>query len=216
MPSKQTNGAHASLSASDRRPLRLLLVDAEGGVGEIALAKLQATLAGEVETDRAVGLVQGLARLQSAPAVHVVLLDPEAPDMTTLQALAALHERAPDVPVFVLPSLESDHLAVAIEAVRRSPEMAPAVARRVAALRPRYLLHRQEDAVALREALEGQDFERMARIGHNMRGNGVSFGIPELSAIGEWIEAAAQDRSPSRLDAPIALLQARLARILRT
>jgi CheY-like chemotaxis protein len=203
------------VSAHDRRPLRLLLVDAEAGYGEVAVANLRATVAGVVEVERAVGVVQALTRLQSPPAVHVVLLDPEAPDMTTLQAFAALHERAPDVPVFVLPSIESDHLAVAIEAVGRSPESAPAVARRLAALRPQYLVHRREDAVALREALGREDFQWIARIGHNMRGNGVSFGIPELSAIGERIEAAAQDRSRSRLDPPIALLQARLARILR-
>jgi CheY-like chemotaxis protein len=193
----------------------LLLVDREDGDEHASVARLRTAMEADVVIVRTVGMMEALRRLQSPPAIDVVLLDPEAPDMTPLEAFRALQERAPDVPVLVLPVSESEHLAVAIRAVTRSPHGAAAAARRVAALLPRYLLHRQEDGVALRGAMECEDYERMARIGHNMRGNGVSFGLPELSAIGERIEAAALERSRSRLVEPIALLEVCLARILR-
>jgi CheY-like chemotaxis protein len=194
---------------------RLLLVDREDGDEDASVARLRTAMEADVAIVRTVGMMEALRRLESPPAIDVVLLDPEAPDMTPLEAFRALHERAPDVPVLVLPVSESDHLAVAIRAVTRSPQGAAAAARRVAALLPRYLLHRQEDGVVLRGAMEREDYERIARIGHNMRGNGVSFGLPELSAIGERIEAAALERSGSRLVEPIALLEVCLARILR-
>jgi CheY-like chemotaxis protein len=193
----------------------LLLVDREERDGDAFVARLRAAVGADVVIVRAVGMTDAFRRLESLPAIDVLLLDPEAPDMTPLEAFRALRERAPDVPVLVLPGIETDHLAFAIRTVTRSPQGAAAAARRLAALLPRYLLRREEDGVALREAMEREDYECIARIGHNLRGNGVSFGLPELSAIGERIEAAARDRSRSRLEEPIALLHVRLDRILR-
>jgi HPt (histidine-containing phosphotransfer) domain-containing protein len=62
-------------------------------------------------------------------------------------------------------------------------------------LLPRFLEHRERDVVSLRAAVEREDFETIARIGHNMRGNGQSYGFPDLGTIGECLEAAADAKS---------------------
>jgi HPt (histidine-containing phosphotransfer) domain-containing protein len=172
------------------RPLRFLLVDA-GSDEAATLASVQAAVPPSSDVERTATMTEALVRLDGEPPVDVVLLDPDVPDRTVLEAFAAAHARAPDVPVVVLTRVEGDYLALAIAAVTRSPQSAAAGARRIAALLPRYLEHREADVTALRDALEREDYEAVARIGHNLRGNGVSFGFPELRAIGERIEAAA-------------------------
>ncbi len=58
-------------------------------------------------------------------------------------------------------------------------------------LRQQYIQRRKTELGTYLQALRGQDFETLRHIGHRMRGNGVSFGYPELSELGEKIEAAA-------------------------
>jgi HPt (histidine-containing phosphotransfer) domain-containing protein len=72
-------------------------------------------------------------------------------------------------------------------------DKAPARARSAAAtaLLPRFIEHRRRDVAAIHAALERGDFATIGRLGHNMSGNGVSYGFPEISAIGGRIEAAA-------------------------
>lgn len=60
-----------------------------------------------------------------------------------------------------------------------------------AALLPKFVAHRERDVVTIRAAIEQGDLETIARLGHNMRGNGVSYGFPDVSAIGERLETAA-------------------------
>jgi HPt (histidine-containing phosphotransfer) domain-containing protein len=76
----------------------------------------------------------------------------------------------------------------------------------VAALLPSYLARRAQDVQLLSGALERHDFESIARAGHNLRGNGVSFGFPELSAIGEALEEAARSGSADGIRKGIARL----------
>jgi HPt (histidine-containing phosphotransfer) domain-containing protein len=188
------------------RPLRFLVVDAS--VDETAtLASVRAAIPPSSDVERMATMNEALARLDGEPPVDVVLLDPDVPDRTVLEAFAATHARAPDVPVVVLTRVEGDHFALAIAAVTRSPQSAAAGARRIATLLPRYLEHREADLTTLRDALEREDYEAVARIGHNLRGNGVSFGFPELRAIGERIEAAARIRSRPDLREPTARLR---------
>jgi HPt (histidine-containing phosphotransfer) domain-containing protein len=202
------------VSGSDRGPLRLLVLEGDAADADAATAMLPAALGADLEIVRAAVLTEALRRLDAPPAIDVVLLDPELRAVTVLEAFGALHAHAPDVPVVVLPGVTTDHLAAAIRTVTRSAQGGAAAARRIAALLPRYLVNRERDVATLRGALERQDFEPIARIGHNLRGNGVSFGIPEFSSIGERLEAAALARSGSDLEEPIALLQMRLDRIL--
>jgi HPt (histidine-containing phosphotransfer) domain-containing protein len=62
----------------------------------------------------------------------------------------------------------------------------------IAALVPRFIARRQRDAAAVRACLENGDFESIVRIGHNLRGNGPSYGFPEVADLGERMEAAAR------------------------
>ena len=66
----------------------------------------------------------------------------------------------------------------------------------LAALLPNFLRRRAEDVKRIRDAVVASDFNAIATIGHNLRGNGASYGFPQLSAIGEAIErsASAKDR----------------------
>jgi HPt (histidine-containing phosphotransfer) domain-containing protein len=89
--------------------------------------------------------------------------------------------------------------------LRRSPA--------AAALLPRFLEHRRTDVATIRAALERGDFERIGRLGHNMAGNGVSYGFPEMSAIGERLEAEAHVGNATAIREELASLEAALARI---
>lgn len=66
----------------------------------------------------------------------------------------------------------------------------------VAARLPRYLERRRADAARARAALEAGDFEALARLGHDLRGHGASYGQPAISAIGDALEAAARAGDP--------------------
>ncbi len=80
------------------------------------------------------------------------------------------------------------------------------------ALLPRFFEHRLRDVATLVAALEREDFETIARLGHNMVGNGVSYGFPEISAIGERLEAEATLGDASAVREQVELLDACLAR----
>jgi HPt (histidine-containing phosphotransfer) domain-containing protein len=63
-----------------------------------------------------------------------------------------------------------------------------------AALLPRFIAHRAEDVATIRQALDRDDYAIIARLGHNMRGNGQAYGFPDVATIGERMEAAARTR----------------------
>jgi len=75
-------------------------------------------------------------------------------------------------------------------------DLRPLVARSPAAakLLPRFIAHRAEDVATIRLALERGDYALIARLGHNMRGNGRSYGFADIATIGERMEAAALAR----------------------
>jgi HPt (histidine-containing phosphotransfer) domain-containing protein len=74
------------------------------------------------------------------------------------------------------------------------------------ALLPKFIANRERDLGELRVALAQRDLECVARLGHNMRGNGASYGFPDISAIGERLETAAHvDDEPQMREALEAL-----------
>ena len=51
-----------------------------------------------------------------------------------------------------------------------------------------YYSRREKDLVSCIVALQMQDFDAIARMGHKMKGNGQTFGFPEISEIGAALE----------------------------
>ena len=56
----------------------------------------------------------------------------------------------------------------------------------------RYIIRRHADLVRFRESLKTSDYALIQNLGHNLKGNGSSFGFPELSQLGAQIEASAK------------------------
>lgn len=82
-----------------------------------------------------------------------------------------------------------------------------------------FLRRRNEDVQRIREALAAKSFDDVARIGHNLRGNGASYGFAELSVIGEAIEnggvacdGASVVRGVERLTTELARIETERAR----
>jgi CheY-like chemotaxis protein len=66
---------------------------------------------------------------------------------------------------------------------------------RLRAIVPGYLEGRRRDILALLTALDNGDYEQIRTIGHKMRGSGAGYGFPEITAIGERLEFAAESRN---------------------
>ena len=91
------------------------------------------------------------------------------------------------------------------------PNAAPqvvAAAPVTAALRERFIEHRTRDVGTIRAAVERGDFEVVARLAHNMNGNGSSYGFPEISGIGARMEAAAEIQDAMQVHQEVVALEA--------
>ncbi len=61
----------------------------------------------------------------------------------------------------------------------------------------RYLERRKRDVEDCIEHLKSGDVRFIEKVGHQLKGNGVTFGYPELSSIGIELETAAQSGDKS-------------------
>ena len=70
----------------------------------------------------------------------------------------------------------------------------------IADLTPEFLQNRRQDVITLLGALDRDDFETVARLGHGMRGAGGSYGFQTITDIGAALEQAAKsaDNDTSR------------------
>jgi HPt (histidine-containing phosphotransfer) domain-containing protein len=66
-------------------------------------------------------------------------------------------------------------------------------------LKIKYLNHRLEDVKRLRFELEMGDYAFAMKIGHQIKGNAVTFGIPQMAGVGVELEKAAQKKDPVKL-----------------
>ncbi len=57
---------------------------------------------------------------------------------------------------------------------------------------PRFIQLRHEDIQAIKEALDADDYETISRLGHAMKGSGISYGFDHISEIGKNMEYAAK------------------------
>jgi len=81
------------------------------------------------------------------------------------------------------------------------PESAPAgeheviVDEELSAIVPRFLSNVRKNPAAIAAALARGDYDTVRSLGHNMKGTGASFGLPQISALGDRLERAAKAQS---------------------
>lgn len=63
----------------------------------------------------------------------------------------------------------------------------------------RYIERRRHELEECQGFLKELNFSELERVGHQLKGNGVTFGHPELSNIGIKLEAAAINQNESAL-----------------
>lgn len=64
----------------------------------------------------------------------------------------------------------------------------------------KYLERRADDYRLCLTALTSGDYQSIARVGHNMKGNGETFGFPELSSLGTELELAALSKNIQHME----------------
>jgi HPt (histidine-containing phosphotransfer) domain-containing protein len=67
-------------------------------------------------------------------------------------------------------------------------------------LRQNYVRRRQEDIISCESALKNKDFKVIETIGHQMKGNGLSFGYENIAKLGEQMELAAKNQNSEELN----------------
>jgi len=65
----------------------------------------------------------------------------------------------------------------------------------LSAILPRFLSNVRKNPAAIAAALARGDYDTVRSLGHNMKGTGTSFGLPQISALGERLERAAKEQS---------------------
>lgn len=58
---------------------------------------------------------------------------------------------------------------------------------------PGYLANRRKDIVAIGEALENKNLDKIRIIGHSMKGSGGGYGFDDITDIGMMMEKAAKE-----------------------
>ena len=77
---------------------------------------------------------------------------------------------------------------------------------RLQAILPAYLEGRRQDVQAMLAALDDADYENIRTVGHKLHGSGAGYGFPEITAIGERLELAAEGRSKEKIREQLAEL----------
>lgn len=64
----------------------------------------------------------------------------------------------------------------------------------------RYMERRKKDLEACLHNLEEEKFTELEKVGHQLKGNGETFGYPDLSTIGSHLEKAAAAQNPEEIE----------------
>ncbi len=78
---------------------------------------------------------------------------------------------------------------------------------------PGYLVNREKDLLMYQQALEKDDFDSIALLGHSMKGSGGGYGFNDLSQIGRALEKAAKSRDKESVRKSIIDLTAYLKKL---
>jgi HPt (histidine-containing phosphotransfer) domain-containing protein len=66
-------------------------------------------------------------------------------------------------------------------------------------LKIKYLSRRKEDVEKLKASLELNDFSQALRIGHQVKGNAVTFDVPQMAFLGVEMERAAMEKNKEKI-----------------
>ena len=72
---------------------------------------------------------------------------------------------------------------------------------------PGYLASRRDEVHEMLELLAASDFERLAVLGHNLKGNGAAYGFSDLSGIGAAMEQSAKEADRGALSVQLSELK---------
>jgi CheY-like chemotaxis protein/HPt (histidine-containing phosphotransfer) domain-containing protein len=97
-----------------------------------------------------------------------------------------------------------------LDQVKPSETIQPTPDERLRSIIPAYLAGRRKDILTALAALENGGYEEIRALGHKMRGSGAGYGFPEITAIGERLELAAQNRHARNIREHLTELSARL------
>jgi HPt (histidine-containing phosphotransfer) domain-containing protein len=75
-----------------------------------------------------------------------------------------------------------------------------------------YLERRGEELRQMEEALADSNFKLIRELAHRMKGNGTTFGFPEITALGGDLEACAESGSSSAIRSQLERLSTVLVR----
>lgn len=64
----------------------------------------------------------------------------------------------------------------------------------------RYMERRKKDLETCLLCLEDQNFTELEKVGHQLKGNGTTFGYNDLSAIGDLLEKAASHQDVPQIE----------------
>jgi HPt (histidine-containing phosphotransfer) domain-containing protein len=81
-----------------------------------------------------------------------------------------------------------------LDQVKRPETIQTKLDERLRTIVPGYLEARRRDILTILTALDNGDYEQIRTVGHKMRGSGAGYGFPEITAIGERLEFAAERR----------------------
>ena len=71
-------------------------------------------------------------------------------------------------------------------------------------LRKAYLKSLAEKMAALAEAVNARNYTVVTRLGHQLKGSGSSYGLPEVSELGARIEQAGENRLTCEMNSVLA------------
>ncbi len=74
-------------------------------------------------------------------------------------------------------------------------------------LKRQYLTRRSADIVKLKDSLEANDFTVAMKLGHQVKGNAVTFDFPQMAFIGVEIENAAKSKDKERIKIAIGKME---------
>jgi HPt (histidine-containing phosphotransfer) domain-containing protein len=66
-------------------------------------------------------------------------------------------------------------------------------------LKIKYLSRRMQDIERLRQSLDQDDYSFALRMGHQVKGNAVTFGLPQIALIGLEMENAAKRKDKEKV-----------------